>query len=255
VFARGTALARLGSGALDALFPRSCLGCNQRLAAGPAPLLLCARCRARLEPVDPRSACRGCLRPLAPGLDPRPTCGACRRHPPPFERALALWRFRPPLDDVVRAFKFRGLDFLGPELVRAGLAGGIRAELADLDLVAPVPLPWPRRLARGFNQAERLARPFARALGLPLVDLLARRALAPRQASLARAERAANAARSFRVRARARIAGRRILLVDDVLTTGSTVAAAAALLAAHGAASVVVLVAAWTPPESPPELS
>lgn len=251
---RRSELARLGSAALDLLFPRSCLGCRRRIAPGPAPLLLCARCRTRLEPVDRRAACRGCLRPLAPGGGPRPTCGGCRRRPPPFERALALWRFRPPLDEVVRAFKFRGLDFLGGELARAAIEAGVLAELTDLDLVAPVPLPWPRRLVRGFNQAERLARPFARALGLPLVEPLGRRALAPRQAGLARAERAANAARSLRIRPDSRLAGRRILLVDDVFTTGGTVAAAAALLAAQGAAAVVVLVAAWTPPEPPPEL-
>jgi ComF family protein len=254
VLARRTASARVGSAALDLLFPRFCLGCRARLAPGPAPLLLCVRCRARLEPIDPRAACRGCLRPLPSGLGSRPACGACRRRPPPFERALALWCFRPPLDEVVRAFKFRGLDFLGAELARAAIDAGILAELTDLDLVAPVPLPWPRRLVRGYNQAERLARPFARALGLPLVELLGRRPLAPRQAALARSERSAQAARSLRIRPGPDLAGRRILLVDDVLTTGATVAASAALLAAHGAAGVVVLVAAWTPPEPPPEL-
>ncbi|KAB2967811.1 MAG: ComF family protein, partial [Thermoanaerobaculia bacterium] len=192
---------------------------------------------------------------LPAGIDPLPACGSCRRDPPPYERILALWKFRPPLDEVVRAFKFRGLDFLGPELARAAIAGGALATLTGLDLVAPVPLAWPRRLVRGFNQAERLARPFARALDLPLEDLLARRPLASRQASLARREREANAARSFRIRARRKISGRRVLLVDDVLTTGATATAAAALLRSHGAASVVVLVAAWTPPDRPPGLS
>lgn len=238
---------------VDRLLPRPCLGCAE-LADAPLALGLCPRCRSRLERVDPRRACRGCLRPLAAGRDPRPLCGSCRAHPPPWVRVHALWRYRPPLDAVVRAFKFRGFDFLGPELARAACAaldGPGAPDLGAPELVVPVPLPWTRRLVRGFNQAERFGRPLARGLGIPCREALARPAFAAPQSRLARAARVRRRAGDFRLRRPAQVAGRRVLLVDDVFTTGATARAAATVLEAAGAARIAVLVVAWTPLDGP----
>jgi ComF family protein len=237
---------RLGSLALDAVFPRHCVVCARRLDRDPG-LLLCPRCRGRAMRFDPRRSCRGCLRPLARGRAGDPVCAACRAAPPAYDRALAVWWYRPPIDAVLRAFKFGGLDFLGRGLADAALDAGVAGWLPPLDLVVPMPLAWPRRLRRGFNQAERFARPLARRLGLPLSRAIARRGRPRAQSRLGRAARGANAAQSFHARAPAALAGRRVLLVDDVLTTGATARAAAASLIAGGAARVTVLVAAWTP--------
>jgi predicted amidophosphoribosyltransferase len=151
----------------------------------------------------------------------------------------------------VRAFKFRGFDFLGAEFARAALAGLGASELGDPGLVVTVPLPWTRRVARGFNQAERFGRPLAEALGVPFAEVLSRPAFAGAQSRLARAERLRRGPSGFRVGRARRVAGRRILLVDDVFTTGATARAAATALDAAGAAEITVLVVAWTPLETP----
>jgi ComF family protein len=244
-------IARLAGRALELVLPRFCFGCTRPLGVDPAPIGLCHRCRGRLEPVDPRRCCRGCLRSLPAERGGAPLCLACRRDPPPFERALALWRYRPPLDSVLRAFKFGGLDYLGDALARLA-AERLRAlPRAELDLALPVPMPWTRRLARGYNQAERFARPLARELGVPFGQVLARRGHRRRQSGLDRSERLRLPPSSFRVTDPRRVEGASLLLIDDIFTTGSTARAAAAALEAAGARRIEVLVAAWTPPDRP----
>lgn len=245
-------LSRVAALALEGMLPRFCLGCGGRLNTQPAPLGLCRRCAGRLEPIDPARACGHCVRPLPPDSSGCPVCLACWREPPPFDRVRALWRYRPPLDRVLRAFKFHGLDYLGEALARSAAGqAGVRA-LAAVDLALPVPMPWPRRLVRGYNQAERFARPLARELGVGFAEPLVRRGRRRPQAGLDRRERRGLSAASFRVSDPARIAGASLLLVDDILTTGSTARAAAAALRAAGARRIEVLVAAWTPPTPPP---
>ncbi len=237
---------------LELIWPRFCLACAARLGAGDGPLGLCTRCRARLAPVDPRHSCRGCLRPLPAGREPLPLCLDCRRHEPPYERAIALWRYRPPATDLVRAFKFHGVDHLGEAFAELAATAGLLAGLAGIDLVVPVPLAWPRLLRRGFNQAERFGRPVARHLGVPLVRALARRGLPGTQAGSTRRQRLARAPGSFRARSPELLADRHLLLVDDVLTTGATARSAAATLRSAGARAVTVLAVAWTPPAGSP---
>ncbi|HEX9941021.1 MAG TPA: double zinc ribbon domain-containing protein, partial [Thermoanaerobaculia bacterium] len=109
---------------LHALLPAPCLGCGEPLPAAGAPLGLCGRCRAALAR-PPRQACAVCARPLAAHALPADyRCGACRQSPPAFDRLLALWRYQPPLDAVVRGLKFGRLDYLGSHLA-AALAKGL----------------------------------------------------------------------------------------------------------------------------------
>jgi ComF family protein len=104
----------------------------------------------------------------------------------------------------------------------------------------PVPLHWSRRLRRGYNQAEILARGLARRHGLPLVRGLRRlRATPPQQGDPAL--RRQNVQHAFAVRAPRAVAGRRLLLVDDVFTTGATLNACARTLREAGAAAVGAL--------------
>jgi ComF family protein len=173
-------------------------------------------------------------------------CGTCRLNPPAFDRLLALWSYQPPLDAVVLGLKFGRLDYLGSHLA-AALVEGLGERLADFDRVVPVPLHWRRRLARGYNQAERIARPLAALLDLPCATLLTRRRATPPQSLLGRASRLANLRKAFQVPHPKRVRGLRILLVDDVATTGATLDAAASTLKKAGAAAVTALVAGRTP--------
>ncbi len=231
---------------LEWICPRLCLACGGRVEAATATLHLCRVCRGRLSPLPP-GGCTRCARPLPPGLAEPPICGACRIAPPVWERLVAVWRYQPPLDAVVRGLKYRRLEFLGAELATAAL-DRLAGRLPTVDAALPVPLAWPRRLARGFNQAERFGRPLAAAAGIPFFDGLGRRPAAPRQVGRSRRDRLAKSAGEFRVRRPERVAGRALLLVDDVLTTGATASAASRALLAAGALSVSILVAAWRPP-------
>jgi ComF family protein len=231
---------------MHALLPAPCLGCGEALPAAGTSLGLCAGCRAVLAPL-PRQACAVCARPLAAYALPADyRCGACRERPPAFDRLLALWSYRPPLDAVVQGLKFARLDYLGSHLA-AALATAFAGQLGGFDRVVPVPLHWRRRFARGYNQAESIARPLAGRLGLPCSLALSRRRATPPQSLLGKADRLANLRKAFVVRRPERVRGLRLLLVDDVATTGATLDASAAALKAAGAAAVTALVAGRTP--------
>src|SRR5437763_584337 len=131
---------------------------------------------------------------------------------------------------------------LGP-----GIRGSDRGIDRGIDQVIPVPLHWRRHLARGYNQAERIARPLAALLELPFSTALSRGRATPPQSLLGRTQRLANLRRAFRVPRPREVRGLHLLLVDDVATTGATLDAAAETLKRAGAAAVTALVAARTP--------
>jgi ComF family protein len=248
-FSKTSRATRLGRFLIDAIFDDTCLGCRERPAG--RRLGLCARCHGRLEPhLERRGRCAGCARHV-PHASQCGLCGACLVDPPPWRRLHTLYTYRPPFDRVIHAFKFERLEQLGDELAAIAfdryaedLLGGVGGR-PGLDAVVPVPLPWPRRLRRGFNQAEAIAAPLAGALGLPLRHALARRP-SPPQSLLPLRRRGSNLRRSLVVRERLPCAS--VLLVDDVVTSGATLRAATVSLLRAGAAEVTALAVGWTPP-------
>lgn len=259
-----TAARRLGDWrdrALAVLFPPVCLACRCLEGHQALELGLCSACHGRLEPLahggrgSPARACAGCGVALAGAALPAGyLCGACRRRPPEYEQLLAGWSYAPPFDAVIHGLKFGRLAYLGEHLARGlarrfGPADGSSPgrQLAGIDLVVPVPLHWRRRLSRGYNQAEEVARPLARRLGLPVARVLRRRRATRPQSGLDRRGRKANLKRAFRAVRKADLRGRAVLLVDDVVTTGSTVRAAASSLRDVGAGRIVVIAAGRTP--------
>ncbi len=236
---------------LPALLPTPCLACGRLIRGGRHYIGLCLRCRGRLAPLRGQR-CGGCGRPLlAFRLADGYRCGACRRRPPAHDRLIALWAFRPPLDAVIHGLKFQRLEYLGRHLAQE-MAAHLRREEIVADLAVWVPLHWWRYLGRGYNQAERIARPLAAELGIRARGALVRTRPTPAQSRLPRERRAANLRGALRLRRRAEVAGRRLLLVDDVTTTGSTLRAAASVLRAAGAAEITAVTAARTPGSDEP---
>ena len=231
---------------LDLLFPAVCPVCGHRSDdARHRPF--CAPCWDNL-PLLTGPACRICGEPFA-GLADDLACEACLRAPPPFDYARAVAAYRDGMRTAIHALKYRRRTTLAPPLARLLADVGSRvlpAAPGDLaDAIVPVPLHPGRLAERGFNQAELLAAPCAARWRLPLLSYaLTRRRPTRPQTELDAAARRANVAGAFAVAQPGEVAGRRLLLVDDVLTTGATASAAAHALGQSGAASVGILVLA-----------
>ena len=224
----------------DIVYPPACLVCQIAIAE---PRALCARCWSGLRLIE-RPYCERLGTPFAADAGPGLLSPAAIADPPVYERARAVARY----DDVARALAHRlkygdRLDLagtLGRWMARAG------AELiAQADLMVPVPLHRRRLWARRFNQAGLLADAVGRIAGKRVDPFALNRTRHTRpQVGLTRAERQTNLSGAFVVPdgAKPRIAGLRILLVDDVLTTGSTANVASRVLLRAGAGAVDVLV-------------
>ena len=184
--------------------------------------------------------------PGAERADAGPLCGACRRRPPAFTYARAAVRYEDVAREALHAFKFGGHRALAAplgDLLVGAVDGRLPAGLPDL--LVPVPLHPRRERERGFNQSRLLARRVGRAWGCPVrEDVLVRAVATPSQTTLDGAARRANVRRAFRLRRPELVAGRHVLLVDDILTTGATVSECARCLEEAGPRSVGVLTVA-----------
>ena len=119
--------------------------------------------------------------------------------------------------------------------------------LRDIDVIMPVPMHWWKRLRRGYNQAEIIARRISRASGIPVANALRAVRSHAVQSRQSGAERAANVAGIFALTpSHGLCSGLRIALVDDILTTGSTLSEACRALAPLSPAHITVLPLAAT---------
>jgi len=239
---------------LELLFPNRCAACEVPLWEAPNGWF-CAPCWRGVA-LPERGVCACCGVPL-PGLDglaapafppaeaaafaPLPAAGAtcleCRKARPPFDRARALGVYDGALKEGVKLLKYGHQTALAHALVAVSPCPG---PLWVVDVVAPVPLHPSRLRKRGYNQSAWLARALGERVGLPVEDLLERAVATRPQVGLNRQARAANVKGAFVVPRPDRVAGRTVLLVDDVITTGATAAACAGTLKAAGAERVHV---------------
>jgi ComF family protein len=249
------ALARLAGKALAAalLTDTRCPGCGRAVdrAPGGTPAL-CADCLAASAPdgeVEADVPCPGCGEyPPAP-QETAILCGRCREKPRPWGRVLVYGRYGGELKEMILAYKFQHRLDLGRQLMEYALAAyarGVAAhpEVAACEGIVPVPLHGRRLLARGFNQSREIARLLSARRGLPIwQDALRRVRRTVPQMELAREARAENIKGAFAADARL-LAGRGVLLLDDIMTTGATIEECARAMLQAGAARVDVLVLA-----------
>lgn len=227
---------------VDLVYPPRCPACGVAVAEQGG---LCSECLGDLEfPGDP--ACLTCQRPISPKVRAADgQCPMCQADPPRHAGVFSATLYNGASRQLLLNFKH------GRKIALAGLMGRLMAARLPLPqpdqappLLVPVPLHRWRLWHRGFNQAALLAREIAaHGKGELLVDGLIRLRRTPRLGGLGRTERARVLAEAIAVRAgcATRIAGRHVVVVDDVLTSGATSSACVAALLDAGAASAQII--------------
>lgn len=237
------------------VFPAPCRICEQVLdTASRVPV--CARCLQSFTRIG-RPLCSCCGRPIISAqVETAPTilCRLCRAETYAFSVARSFAAYNSPMVRAILLLKHEGVAPLG-EWMAARLSELIvdEAQRFAADVIIPVPLHRDRQRERGFNQAELIARPLARRLGLPMrVAFLARTKPRPESLQLTRRQRWDTVRGAFAVPEHAKVDKLRILLVDDVMTTGATLDACSRALLHAGAGEITALTVAravsnWAP--------
>lgn len=198
------------------------------------------------------TACRRCAMPLpeTEALTSQNICGECLTHPRHFDQCTAAWSYDFPLNALIPRFKYRQQRYLGRALSRAAMPVFCQSLLQAGSLPdALIPVPSHRRQlrARRFNQAEDIAHDISREFNIPLLqNAVLRSSQQHHQATLKRHERLTLLKHEFSL-GTAPVAGKHIVVVDDVMTTGATANTIAQLLKKAGASRVDVWVLARTP--------
>jgi ComF family protein len=236
-------LSDLTRGLLHLLYPGVCHACSQPLPPDQAGF--CPSCRAVLT-TDPYPACPRCAGTVGPFVTMDGGCTACRNVSFAFESVQRLGTYDGLLRELILRMKHAAGEGLAETL---GLLWAEHAghclRSAGATVVVPVPLHWRRRWSRGYNQSEALARMLAARLVLPCRPHWLRRIRnTPQQTQQTASARSENVRGAFAARPGSPLAGKIVLLVDDVMTTGSTAGEAARALRAAGASRVIVAVLA-----------
>ena len=211
---------------LDLLFPPRC-ACCKRFGSW-----LCEACSDGFRRVDV-PFCVRCGDVLTSGS----LCSRCRTNPPRIDAVRSVFHFEDGLREAVHQFKYDGLSVLAGPLGVLMAAYWWEHPLAA-DVIVPVPLHRKRVRDRGYNQSALLAKSVASEHAVPVdLDTLVRRRATVPQVGLSIERRAQNVARAFECTCDV-LAGKDVLLIDDVCTTGSTLEACAAALFDAGARKV-----------------
>jgi ComF family protein len=222
------------------LLPLRCLLCG---APGDGDMDLCADCAAEMP--RNRNCCARCALPLATAAA---LCGECQQHAPPWDAAWAPFRYGWPLDRLESRFKF-GRD-LAAGRVLSRLWQHEPRPLERPSLLITVPLHRGRLRQRGYNQSLELARPLARALGVPLRhDVLQRSRRTEAQTELDAVGRRRNVHGAFAL-CPGLAPPAHVAILDDVMTTGATLAECASVLKRAGVPRVDVWALARAPSPS-----
>lgn len=221
---------------LKLVFPKKCAVCGEIIPDNNSAV--CEKCFKKLRFIHEPS-CKICAKP-------KNLCKCKDGDSRFYDSATAAMEYDKNSSKIIWAFKFYGKRYISPFLSEYMIKRCNENFDAHFDAVTYVPLGKKRRRERGFNQAELLAREVAKALCIPCENMLVKTGRNRAQHTLSRRERILNVKGVYSADKRAAIAGKNILLIDDVLTTGATMNECAMALKKHGANKVCALSAAVT---------
>jgi ComF family protein len=216
--------------ALDFALPPRCAGCGTIVGDVDS---FCPGCWTEIEFLG-HSGCSTCGVPLQ--VTEQATCAVCLARPPRIARTRAAVIY----DELSRSLAIR-LKYGRKVAIARTMARYMAPLVSDGGdrLLVPVPLHRTRLWSRGFNQSALVARELSRSLGIPNDPMTLRRVRrTPPLKGLSPLQRRKTVAGAFRIRDRKAVAGKTVILIDDVLTTGSTAEACARTLRRAGAARV-----------------
>lgn len=230
---------------VDVLMPRGCAGCDATL--GPADGAWCAACAALILRSQSVAACPRCGKDAGPYLASVEGCPECRGQPWPLDGMARAGPYAGVVGDAVKRLKFarrQDLDEVLGEMITIKIQ--MQPWGGQIDALVPVPTDFWSRVCYQGHPAGLLARAVSRRLRVPVLPLVTLLHKPRRQTGLPESQRARNVHGAFRIARRARVAGRRLCVVDDVCTSGATLREIARVLKAAGAVAVYGAVAART---------
>src|SRR6266542_2277975 len=228
--------------AVSLLYPPVCAICGTSIRAGE---YLCDQCEAKAVRIS-APFCEKCSEPFDGSIKGAFTCANCAHRTIYFEAAVAAYRGRGIVRQIVHEFKY-GRQIHLRHLVARWLHAALddeRLRGRQFAIMVPVPLHATRLRERGFNQASLLAALLSAQTSISSKPVLERIRYTTTQTALDRSKRMENLHNAFRLRKNADVRGLRVLLIDDVLTTGSTLSECARFLKRAGALSVHAATAA-----------
>lgn len=231
------------SAVADTLFPQACFGCRAVLFGPKAAW--CEACAAAMGEAIGVLYCPMCGRDAGPYEVVDGRCGRCSLDRFAHDGLVRIASYTGLVRSLIRQYKFAGQQRLDK-----ALGGYLAARVegtswrGELDAIVPVPSHWTVRCRRGFFSTGALACAAARALGLPVENLLSRPRRGRSQIGLSATDRRANVRGMFALRRRARVQGRTFCLVDDVMVTGATIQENVRVLKKAGARAVYVAILA-----------
>ncbi len=229
----------LAGRARDVLFPAICLGCHEITGQQGT---LCPTCWSRVRFIE-RPYCEVLGTPFSMDYGDGAVSGDALADPPPFRRLRSVSAYGDVARKLVQALKYQDRTDLAPWMA-VWMARAGRELLHDATVIVPVPLHPMRYFSRRFNQSAELARALSRESGVRFDPaILTRPKKTRQQVGLGANERQDNVRGAFSVSDphKIKVAGKSVLLVDDVYTTGATVRSATKALKKAGAAHVDVL--------------
>ncbi|HML36826.1 MAG TPA: ComF family protein [Bacillota bacterium] len=235
-------LSSIGEGFLDLIYPSNiyCISCGN-IIDDSRPYSLCDSCVRTLKWANGRT-CGRCGKILQAGYAPD-LCTDCAGGEHVFEKGFTCVEYGPEERSLIHQFKYKDKAYLGRKLAEI-MYDRIQAEEEFAsDLIIPVPMFLRKEKKRGYNQAAVLAASLARHMGVPYDGrLLIRRVETEAMSKLDALGRRENIREAFAVvqGKTGKLAGKTVLLVDDIYTTGSTADACTAALLASGADRVFV---------------